>query len=84
MAPAQAAIGINDVSHLQLKMEGKSNGVNGHRTRVQDVRMESKEKTRYVLASYRALIADLCQQFNMVSSKLADDSDSCVPDHIYV
>ncbi|KXL43369.1 hypothetical protein M433DRAFT_70241 [Acidomyces richmondensis BFW] len=27
--------------------------------------MESKEKTRYVLASYRALIADLCQQFNM-------------------
>lgn len=73
MAPSQAAVGANGASPLPLKMNGKSNGLTCHSPSVQDIRMESVEKTQYVLAAYRALIADLCQQFNMVCAKLADD-----------
>lgn len=66
MAPSQVSVGPEDVAHLPLKLDGQQNGVNGHASaKPEDVEMESKDKTQYVLQHYRALIADLCQQFNM-------------------
>lgn len=62
MAPSAVPVGSNDVAHLPLKLSGKANGASSH---VEDVQMEAKDKTQYVLKSYRCLIADLCQQFNM-------------------
>lgn len=64
MAPSAVPVSENDVSHLPLKLDGAQNGVNG-KQHAEDVQLESRDKTQYVLKSYRALIADLCQQFNM-------------------
>lgn len=64
MAPSAVSVSPNDVAHLPLKLDGKANGANGTR-HVEDVRMESHDKTQHVLKAYRCLIADLCQQFNM-------------------
>ncbi|KAK3111796.1 hypothetical protein LTR53_012582 [Teratosphaeriaceae sp. CCFEE 6253] len=63
MAPSAIPVEQEDIAHLPLKLDGK-NGFNGGH--VEDVQMtETKDKTQFVLASYRCLIADLCQQFNM-------------------
>ncbi|KAH9831289.1 Transketolase, thiamine diphosphate binding domain [Teratosphaeria destructans] len=62
MAPSAVAVSTGDVAHLPLKLDGKMNGAAEH---VEDVRMEAADKTQFVLRSYRCLIADLCQQFNM-------------------
>lgn len=65
MAPSAIPVESEDVSHLPLKLGGKENGTNGTK-HVEDVQMmESQEKTQHVLASFRCLIADLCQQFGM-------------------
>lgn len=65
MAPSAIPVESNDVSHLPLKLDGAKSGANGAK-HVEDVQMmETQDKTQYVLRSYRCLIADLCQQFNM-------------------
>ncbi|KAI7594970.1 hypothetical protein D0869_09223 [Hortaea werneckii] len=63
MAPSAVQVGSDDVAHLPLKLDGKANGANPKY--VENIQMEAQDKTQYVLKSYRCLIADLCQQFNM-------------------
>ena len=59
MAPI--AVPTEDLYHLPLSFPSKTNGVtNGT---VEDLRMESFEKTDLVLRTFRCLIADLCEQF---------------------
>lgn len=66
MAPSAVPVSANDVSNLPLKLGSMKNGVNGQASQhVEDLQLESHDKTQYVLKNYRALIADLCQQFNM-------------------
>ncbi|KAK5119586.1 hypothetical protein LTR85_007415 [Meristemomyces frigidus] len=66
MAPSAITVSANDVTHLPLQLDGKQKGANGHSAQnVEDVQLESHDKTQYVLKSYRCLIADLCEQFNM-------------------
>nr|POE87732.1 hypothetical protein CFP56_10961 [Quercus suber]POF00891.1 hypothetical protein CFP56_20839 [Quercus suber] len=64
MAPSAVPVQQDDVDHLPLKLNGKLDGVKGTAL-VQDVQMEARDKTDYVLKAYRCFIADLCQQFNM-------------------
>lgn len=63
MAPSAVQVGADDVAHLPLKLDGKANSANAKH--VENLQMEAQDKTQYVLKSYRCLIADLCQQFNM-------------------
>jgi dihydroxyacetone synthase len=63
MAPPAATLDSNDVAHLPVKLNGKA--MNGGAQHVENVQLESADKTQFVLRSYRCLIADLCQQFNM-------------------
>ena len=66
MAPSAVTVEADDVAHLPLKLGGKQSTGNGQNAQhVEDVQLESHDKTQYVLKSYRCLIADLCQQFNM-------------------
>ncbi|KAK1069548.1 hypothetical protein LTR74_004875 [Friedmanniomyces endolithicus] len=66
MAPSAVPVDSSDVAHLPLKLDGAKNGSNGSAKHVEDVEMmESPDKTQFVLRSFRCLIADLCQQFNM-------------------
>jgi dihydroxyacetone synthase len=63
MAPTAVPIHQEDVDHLPLKLGNKQNDKNGTSPDVQDIQMESHEKTQHVLGSFRCLIADLCHQF---------------------
>ena len=66
MAPSAVPVDSSDVAHLPLKLDSAKNGSNGSAKHVEDVEMmESPDKTQFVLRSFRCLIADLCQQFNM-------------------
>jgi len=65
MAPSAVPVSPGDVAHLPLKLDGKQSDSNGSVKHVENVQIESQDMTQYVLKSYRCLIADLCQQFNM-------------------
>ena len=65
MAPSAVPVSPGDVAHLPLKLHGKQSDSNGSVKHVENVQIESQDMTQYVLKSYRCLIADLCQQFNM-------------------
>ena len=65
MAPSAVSVHANDVANLPLKLDGAKSGANGHASHIEDLKLESHDKTQYVLQNYRCLIADLCQQFNM-------------------
>nr|POE54471.1 hypothetical protein CFP56_41409 [Quercus suber] len=64
MPPSAVAVHQDDIDHLPLKFAGKDDGANATAL-VEDVRMDSSDKTDHVLKAYRCFIAELCQQFNM-------------------